>query len=431
MRLNKSIITIVLSYILLPFYARAESLVYPPYFHSYGIRKATPVKLFMFFGNKTAFDDPQGIVAVKMKTRDDPATEKDDDELTVYGVNSGRDQIIYNTSMWGLTIYGSRGSGVGQFLNPKGIAADPEGNVYIADCGNNRVVRLFNPRKEVRWVGAFTDNKDGGPMFSSPTQLSLDARGRIYVGDYGHERIVVLSASGDVCRIIPEHGEWAFDGGVTALAVADGAEAWSNFPLEHSIFCADRNGKRLWKIDFNGNPVKYIDMPQGHRAGYAATDYYHSVWITDREGHCVLKFDKDLRLLDIFGSFGTGKNQFVEPRGISIWKRYGQTFITEKNGAQYFWIGTDLKSSNLSVLQGRRCELTVNVTEYSYISLFLKPRRDTTWIFRRRMAGPGEDVIRFNDDNNRIEPQSRLLLKIEPTYSSYMYFSLDFPIQIK
>ena len=131
-----------------------ETLVFPPYLHSYG-SKATPAKLFLFFGLKTSFDDPQGIATVKMKSRDDTSTTKDDDEVVVYGVNSGRSELIYNTSMWGLARYGTRGSESGQFLNPKGIAIDANGNVYVADCGNNRIVHLFNPGKTVSWIGVF------------------------------------------------------------------------------------------------------------------------------------------------------------------------------------------------------------------------------------------------------------------------------------
>jgi len=33
----------------------------------------------------------------------------------------------------------ARGSGDGQFKYPKGIAVDSEGNVYVADSGNNRI----------------------------------------------------------------------------------------------------------------------------------------------------------------------------------------------------------------------------------------------------------------------------------------------------
>ena len=407
----------------------AETLVFPPYFHSYGIRKATPAKLFMFFGNKTVFDDPQGIAAVKMKSRDDLATVKDDDELTVYGVNSGRCEIIYNTSMWGLSIYGSRGCGKGQFSAPQGIAADPDGNVYIADCGNGRIVHLFNPKKEVQWVGAFPDKTRGDGGLVSPCQIAVDSKGLIYVSDFKLGRIAVFNASGKLCTIISGAPGALFENGPSMLAVADGADQWGNFSGEQCLYCADRNGKRLWKIDLNGAVLAIADMPSGHEACYGATDYFHSLWVTDRWAHCILKFDHNLRLLDVFGSQGTGKNQFVEPRGITIWKRFGQTFIAEKKGAQYFWVGTDLKSKKLSAAASGGWRLAVNATEFSFVSLFSLSNRDTMWVLPRRMIEPGETCLDF-DGAGRRELPAPLWLKIEPTYSSYMYFSWNYPIAV-
>jgi Uncharacterized conserved protein len=411
--------------------SQAESLVFPPYLHSYGVRKATPAKLFMFFGAKTAFDDPEGIATAKMKSRDDPSTEKDDDEVVVYGVNSGRCQLIYNTSMWGLALYGSRGSGADQFLNPKGIAIDPDGNVYVADCGNDRVVHLFNPGKTVHWVKSFTGASAIDPGLKAPSQVALDNAGRIYVTDTGHGRIVVFTTSGEVFRTIPLHAEFSFENGPAMLAVADGAiDRWGYFTGEHALYCADRNGTRLWKIDLNGRVLKQVSLEADEKASYAATDYYHNVWITDREKHCILKFDKDLKLLDVFGSYGTGKNQFVEPRGIAIWKRYGQVFIAEKKGAQYFWIGTDLKNKELVKRGNSLYTLTMDLTEYSFISFFRLKGPDTSWVLSKRFVCPGGASIDFYDAKNILSPGTGMVLKTEPTYSSYLYNSWVYPVSV-
>jgi DNA-binding beta-propeller fold protein YncE len=426
-------ITVVLAILVAFSTAPCQSLVEPPYLHSYGIRKATPAKLFMFFGPFVAFSDPQGVATAKMKSRDDPKTDKDDDEVVVYGVNSGRNQLIYNTSMWSLGLYGGKGSGKDQFMSPKGIAIDPDGNVYVADCGNNRIVHLFNPKSKVHWVNAFTGKTQSDHGLSSPSQVGLDKKGMVYVTDTGNRRVVVFMPDGTVSRIIPPAaGTIGFDQGPAMLAVADGSEEWSYFPREHVIFCADKNGTMLWKINFDGTLEKQALMPRGHFAGYAAVDYYHNLWVTDRENHCILKFDHDLNLLDIFGSYGTGRNQFVEPRGIAIWKRYGQTFVAEKDGAQYYWVGSDLKARSLRKNTGTTYTLSLALTEYSYVSLYSSAaRKDTQWVFNRMMASAGNSDLAFEDPRHLIMQNRNCVVRIEPTYSSFSYLKLDLPVRVE
>jgi hypothetical protein len=48
------------------------------------------------------------LAAAKLESWDNPKTKKDDDEVIVYGVNSGQHEIIYNTSMYSLALFGSR-----------------------------------------------------------------------------------------------------------------------------------------------------------------------------------------------------------------------------------------------------------------------------------------------------------------------------------
>lgn len=406
----------------------AETLVFPPYGHSYGIRKATPKHLFMFFGPLTSFADPQGLATAKMQSRDDPSTEKDDDELVVYGVNSDRHEIIYNTSMWTLDRYGSRGDGVGEFKYPRGVATEPGGNVYVVDSGNNRIVHLFNPQRKVRWVKAFGGG-EGGEALRDPSQIGLTARGSMYVTDTGNRRIVAFAASGEVLRTIPADGTELFEEGPTTLAVADGREAWSHFEEDRAIFCADMNGRRLWKLSFDGRVRKRVRMPEGHSAYYGAVDYYHNFWVTDRTNHCILKFDRNLELLDIVGSFGDGDFQFRQPRGIAIWKRYGQTFVAEEKGAQYYWMGTDKKSAHLRRNDKGTWVLHTNLTAFSYAALFKAENADTLYyITKRRIpSGKAESPISIRR-GKALRPGARLTLRLKPTYSSYTYYHWDYPI---
>jgi tripartite motif-containing protein 2/3/tripartite motif-containing protein 71 len=52
-----------------------------------------------------------------------------------------------------LLSWGSRGSGPGEFVGPKGVSIDPTtGRLYVADTGNGRVQRLApDGTPEVSW----------------------------------------------------------------------------------------------------------------------------------------------------------------------------------------------------------------------------------------------------------------------------------------
>lgn len=399
--------------------AQAESLVFPPYGHSYGIRKATPQHLFMFFGPRTFFDNPQGLATARLDAWDDPSTEKDDDEVVVYGVNCDRHQIIYNTSMWTLGLYGKKGSGEGCFLYPKGVAADRHGNVYVADSGNNRIVHLKNPKSTVEWVRSFTGATDSDKGLAGPSRVALDEDGRVYATD-GAERILVFDGKGNRYRSIQCQGV------PMALAVADGKAFWSFYRDERAIYFCE-GGTTLVKCDFAGKVLKKAQLPGGKTATYGAIDYYHNYWITDTKNHVLLKYDHQLNLLDVFGSMGSGDNQFVEPRGITIYKRYGQVFIAEKKGAQYYWIGTHLKKAALVPKEDGRSVLTVSLTEYSFVSLYSMVNGDTTFLVKRRRMPAGTVPLEIRR-KEPIAAGEAFNLKVEPTYSSYTYNSWLYPI---
>jgi len=408
---------------------KGESLVFPPYLHSYGIRKATPAHLMMFFGPRTFFNDPEGLAATRLKTWDDPQKTGDDDEVVVYGVNSGRGEIIFNTSMYSLGLYGGKGSGKDHFSAPKGIAANADGYVFVADSGNNRVVKLFNPKSALQWKTEFTGKTALDRGLIGPARIGIDEQVHVYVTDPGNARIVVFDSIGNTMQYIPASGVAAkFIQGPTALAIADGSSRYSYYSNEKAIFCADKNGSRIWKIGFDGRMILQKEMPPGYAANYGAIDYFHNFWVTDMYKHCILKFDHNLTLLDIFGSFGDGNNQFNEPRGITIYKRFGQVFIAEKKGAQYFWVGTSLKNAALTKSGDKSYTLSIITTEFSLVSLFSAVAKDTVFYFKRYWVPPEPKNITI-ENKNGVRGQG-LTLKIEPTYSSFTYSSWLYPIKI-
>ena len=99
--------------------------------------------------------------------------------------------------------FGSGGSGDGQFGVPVGIAVDSSGNIYVAEFGNNRIQK-FNSAGV--FVSKFGSLGPGDGQFSGPAGIALDSSGNMYVADTGNNRIQVFSLVSS-CMPSPS-GEW-------------------------------------------------------------------------------------------------------------------------------------------------------------------------------------------------------------------------------
>lgn len=314
------------------------TFIYPPWKHTWGVVRATPLKLRLFVGDKTHFNDPQGIACARLKSWDDTTDTYDDDEITAYGVNSGDNCIIYNSSMFSLGIYGLE-KGQREFNKPWGIAADSKGNVYVTDRGNSRVVRLFNPGKQLQFVSNIGSAGHEPGEFIDPRGIALDPGGNVYITDAALDRITVLSDSGSVIFIK--------DGFIEpfAIAVIGENEEWTYNPNETFIVVLDST-QRIRKLSLKGDIIaetRAVDWGISNaQLNWIALDYYNQLLITDRNNGCIHKLDSDLDYLTSFGKSGNGDYQFDEPRGISIYRRFGQIIVAERLGAQYLWVAVDV-----------------------------------------------------------------------------------------
>ncbi len=77
---------------------------------------------------------------------------------------------------------------------PQGTAVDPAGNLYIADTGNSRVVR-------VSATGTASVVDTGTLTLGSPQGVAVDGAGTLYVADTGNNRVVKVTAAGVVSTV--------------------------------------------------------------------------------------------------------------------------------------------------------------------------------------------------------------------------------------
>jgi serine/threonine-protein kinase len=126
----------------------------------------------------------------------------------------------------------------GELKSPAGVAIDAQGNVYVADGGDNLVEKLSSTGKPLAdWGSA------NGRHFSNPTAVAVDGSGNIYVADQSNSRVVKLSATG---QIIAPWGTG--DSGASSL----------NAPIALAL---DGDGN-LWVLDASTPPLHELS-PQG------------------------------------------------------------------------------------------------------------------------------------------------------------------------
>ena len=82
-----------------------------------------------------------------------------------------------------------KGNGRTQLSDPHGVVVDQFGQIYVADWGNDRVVRWFEGCKEGTVIAGGNGKGRKANQLNGPINLSLDSQGNIYVADYNKDRI--------------------------------------------------------------------------------------------------------------------------------------------------------------------------------------------------------------------------------------------------
>ena len=234
-----------------------------------------------------------------------------------------------------------------QLDSPWDVAMDAEGNIYIADQGNNRIRKVDTSGviNTVAGTGERGFSGDGGlateAQLDSPWDVAMDAEGNIYIADQGNNRIRKVDTSG-VINTVAGTGEWGFsgDGGLAT-------EAQLNSPTgvavdaEGNIYITDYGNNRIRKVDtsgvintvagtgewgFNGDGGLATEA-QFNRLYRVAVDAEGNIYITDYGNNRIRKVDTSGVINTVAGSGERGfsgdggpatEAQIDSPKGVSV-----------------------------------------------------------------------------------------------------------------
>ncbi|HEY9855800.1 MAG TPA: hypothetical protein V6D05_08705, partial [Stenomitos sp.] len=158
----------------------------------------------------------------------------------------------------------SNGVGVAaRFNSPRGLAVDAQGNLYVADTGNN-VIRKITPWGSVSTVAGsgiagYADGTGAGAKFNGPSGVAMDASGSLYVADTFNQRIRRIDPAGNVTTL-------AGNGATGSInAVGTSATFWDPWGIT-----VDTSGS-LYVSDFQTNLIRKITQPSLTVTTFATT----------------------------------------------------------------------------------------------------------------------------------------------------------------
>lgn len=180
-----------------------------------------------------------------------------DAQGNVYVADAGNDAIRKISPAGLVTAVAGNGSGfvngaatIAKFNGPSDVAFDGAGNLYIADFGNN-CIRKITPVGQVSTfagagVAGFADGPTTAAQFNGPNGVAVDGQGVVYVADCYNNRIRKIMPNGNVSTLAGS-GQRGFADGPAGSAQFVGVEGLA-LDSQGTLYVADFSGERIRRV---------------------------------------------------------------------------------------------------------------------------------------------------------------------------------------
>ncbi|HET9679689.1 MAG TPA: peptidyl-alpha-hydroxyglycine alpha-amidating lyase family protein [Gammaproteobacteria bacterium] len=239
------------------------------------------------------------------------------------------DLLVANRGLHPLMIFSHEGQfkrelGAGLFKSPHGLFVDKEGYIWITDQVTHQVLKMDSEGKIYLILGrrGFPGTGRFGNgyqvhLLKAPSDVALDSQGNIYVADAGNFRIVKFGPHGNFLAT------WGHKGG------EPGAFNFPHslyIDEQDRIYVTDRQNARIQIFDTEGN---FITQWRDIGYPYVLERYdENSLILTDARSGEIVKVSMDGTVIERFGQWGKRESEFGYPHGLAVDKQ-GVVYVGE------------------------------------------------------------------------------------------------------
>ncbi len=229
-----------------------------------------------------------------------------------------------------LYAFGREGDAPGQFRSPRALAVDPEGALYIADTGNNRIQKCSATGAVLAMVGGFGWGEN---QFQQPVDLDAGNGLDLFIADFQNRRIVRCDRQLhwiDAYQYPPDSDD----------KLSLGFPAGVVLSIHNDLFIADAENLRILKVSALREATNsFGDFAEGEgelaEPNQLALDGEDRLFVCDRRRGCLVVYD-------YFGSYleEIGVGVLKEPAGLCL-TREGLLCVADEGRDQVLIFGRD------------------------------------------------------------------------------------------
>ena len=166
---------------------------------------------------------------------------------SVFVCDVGKSQIhVFDVERKHVRTFGQRGMGEGQLYFPRGIDLTANGQLYVANLGNNCVSVFREDGTFIRTIGR--------GKLRYPSDVSVHSSGLVYVADGDNHRIAVFSQEGELVRTFGSEG-----GGKGKFECPFGVAV---SPDGHQLYVSDCNNHQVQVFTLEGQYIREFGTEQ-------------------------------------------------------------------------------------------------------------------------------------------------------------------------